>query len=50
MTLEPVSSPAPIYNFDEIAQVVGSRNEYGPPGGRHAIFGAPATEPAGAAE
>ena len=41
LTLEwQVSSPPPIFNFDEIPQVVGSPYEYGVPGARHAIFGA----------
>ncbi len=39
MTLEwQVSSPPPIFNFDEIPQVVGSPYEYGVPGARHAIL------------
>ena len=33
-----VSSPPPIFNFDEIPQVVGSPYEYGVPGARHAVF------------
>jgi cytochrome c oxidase subunit 1 len=38
MTLEwQVSSPPPIFNFDEIPQVVGSPYEYGVPGAKHAI-------------
>ncbi|HZT17215.1 MAG TPA: cytochrome c oxidase subunit I, partial [Gaiellaceae bacterium] len=49
LTLEwQVSSPPPIFNFDEIPQVVGNPYEYGVPGARHAIFGAPAPEPVGA--
>ena len=32
-----VSSPPPIFNFDEIPQVVGGPYEYGVPGARHAI-------------
>ena len=50
LTLEwQVCSPPPIFNFDEIPQVVGSPYEYGVPGARHAIFGAPrAPEPVGA--
>ena len=37
LTLEwQVSSPPPIFNFDEIPQVVGSPYEYGVPGARHA--------------
>jgi cytochrome c oxidase subunit 1 len=39
MTLEwQVSSPPPIFNFDEIPQVVGSPYEYGVPGAVHAIL------------
>jgi cytochrome c oxidase subunit I len=39
MTLEwQVSSPPPIFNFDEIPQVVGGPYEYGVPGARHAIL------------
>jgi cytochrome c oxidase subunit I len=38
MTLEwQVSSPPPIFNFDEPPQVVGGPYEYGVPGARHAI-------------
>ena len=44
MTLEwQVSSPPPIFNFDEIPQVVGGPYEYGVPGARHAILSAPPT-------
>ena len=40
MTLEwQVSSPPPIFNFDEIPQVVGNPYEYGVPGARHAVMG-----------
>jgi len=39
MTLEwQVSSPPPIFNFDQIPQVVGSPYEYGVPGAQHAIL------------
>ena len=39
MTLEwQVSSPPPIFNFDEIPQVVGGPYEYGVPGARHAVL------------
>ena len=39
MTLEwQVSSPPPVFNFDEIPQVVGGPYEYGVPGARHAIL------------
>jgi cytochrome c oxidase subunit 1 len=39
MTLEwQVSSPPPIFNFDEVPQVVGNPYEYGVPGARHAIL------------
>jgi cytochrome c oxidase subunit I len=39
MTLEwQVSSPPPIFNFDEIPQVVGGPYEYGVPGAVHAIM------------
>jgi cytochrome c oxidase subunit I len=46
LTLEwQVSSPPPVFNFDEIPQVVGSPYEYGTPGARHAIVhGEPTTE------
>ena len=35
-----ISSPPPVFNFDEIPQVVGGPYEYGVPGARHAVFGA----------
>jgi cytochrome c oxidase subunit I len=39
LTLEwQVSSPPPIFNFEEIPQVVGGPYEYGVPGARHAVF------------
>jgi cytochrome c oxidase subunit 1 len=39
MTLEwLVDSPPPVFNFDEIPQVVGGPYEYGVPGARHAIL------------
>jgi cytochrome c oxidase subunit 1 len=33
-----VSSPPPLFNFDDIPQVVGGPYEYGVPGARHAVF------------
>ena len=38
-----VSSPPPIFNFDEIPQVVAGPYEYGVPGARHAVM-SPTTE------
>ena len=33
-----MSSPPPVFNFDEIQQVVGSPYEYGVPGARHGVL------------
>jgi cytochrome c oxidase subunit 1 len=33
-----VSSPPPIFNFDEVPQVVGNPYEFGVPGARHAVL------------
>jgi cytochrome c oxidase subunit 1 len=39
MTLEwQVTSPPPIFNFDQIPQVIGGPYEYGVPGARHAVL------------
>ncbi len=39
LTLEwQVSSPPPVFNFDEIPTVVGGPYEYGVPGARHGVF------------
>jgi len=40
-----VSSPPPIFNFDETPQVVGGPYEYGVPGARHAIVTVHTPEP-----
>jgi cytochrome c oxidase subunit I len=43
-----VSSPPPVFNFDEVPTVVGGPYEYGVPGARHAVFkGQEAAAPAG---
>ncbi|HEX4734651.1 MAG TPA: cytochrome c oxidase subunit I [Thermoleophilaceae bacterium] len=43
-----VSSPPPVFNFDEVPTVVGGPYEYGVPGARHAVFkGQETTAPAG---
>ena len=45
LTLEwQVSSPPPIFNFDEVPQVVGSPYEYGTRGARHAVLKGKPTE------
>ena len=44
-----VSSPPPIFNFDEIPQVVGGPYEYGVPGARHAVMSAAKRGAAGGA-
>ena len=36
-----VSSPPPMFNFDEVPTVVGNPYEYGVPGARHGIFKQP---------
>ncbi|MGN6377547.1 MAG: cbb3-type cytochrome c oxidase subunit I [Gaiellales bacterium] len=47
LTLEwQVSSPPPVFNFDEPPQVVGSPYSYGVPGARHAIVTVAPPEPA----
>ena len=39
LTLEwQVSSPPPVFNFDQIPQVVGGPYEYGVPGARHGVM------------
>jgi len=52
LTLEwQVSSPPPVFNFDQIPTVVGGPYEYGVPGAVHGVFkeGAKVEQPAGAA-
>ena len=52
LTLEwQVSSPPPIFNFDQVPTVVGGPYEYGVPGAVHGVFrkGAEVAQPAGAA-
>ncbi len=44
-----VSSPPPIFNFDEVPTVVGGPYEYGVPGAVHGVFKEPAKKPAVAA-
>src|SRR4051794_25519493 len=44
-----VSSPPPIFNFDEVPTVVGGPYEYGVPGAVHGVFKEPSKEPAVAA-
>jgi cytochrome c oxidase subunit 1 len=51
LTLEwQVSSPPPIFNFDNVPTVVGGPYEYGVPGAVHGVFrkGAEVAQPAGA--
>jgi cytochrome c oxidase subunit 1 len=51
MTLEwQVSSPPPVFNFDELPQVVGGPYEYGVPGARHAVLNGDRAEVAGREE
>jgi cytochrome c oxidase subunit 1 len=45
-----VSSPPPIFNFDEVPTVVGGPYEYGVPGARHAVFKEREAAPAGVAQ
>jgi cytochrome c oxidase subunit 1 len=39
-----VSSPPPIFNFDEVPTVVGGPYEYGVPGAVHGVFKTPSTD------
>jgi cytochrome c oxidase subunit 1 len=41
-----VSSPPPVFNFDEIPTVVGGPYEYGVPGAVHGVFKTPHKEEA----
>jgi cytochrome c oxidase subunit 1 len=41
-----VSSPPPIFNFDEVPTVVGGPYEYGVPGAVHGVFKEPSKKPA----
>jgi cytochrome c oxidase subunit I len=44
-----VSSPPPVFNFDEVPTVVGGPYEYGIPGAVHGVFKTPAEKPEPAA-
>jgi cytochrome c oxidase subunit I len=44
-----VSSPPPVFNFDEVPTVVGGPYEYGVPGAVHGVFRKPEREVAGTA-
>jgi cytochrome c oxidase subunit 1 len=39
-----VSSPPPVFNFDEVPTVVGGPYEYGVPGAVHGVFKTPTKE------
>jgi cytochrome c oxidase subunit 1 len=45
-----VSSPPPVFNFDEVPTVVGGPYEYGVPGAVHGVFKTPAEDPVGSRE